>query len=358
MRMRTPTVGRLKAVVQQLLLASVKAVPSGRRALAAIGRAEPQRPAWLGRGRPLLAASRIKHRNCELLEHRKERRGRSRSSKRNGALKACRDCLETLEEVWDLTSLLQRHLGRFPDKGNFHQISCQDSPGEVCKAVPAGAHPPCREEAAPTISPAPLTKQPLPQASAISPGSVSTYSESYLSASPTPEPFFPLDSLSPSPPSPPHGRACPPPAAPCSAPTPSGSMLSLTQGDSTTRKLDTIPHRSSPHSPWRPAIPGLVHSSSPGSALAWWQEAATAWSFSTSTHLESQKESLPLYPPEASFWEDPRKRQVEAGGLAFINPNVQELLEILISKRVESMTQSADFQLAEIAWKHWRRSGT
>ncbi|KAM9740048.1 uncharacterized protein ACBT57_014140 [Dama dama] len=93
--------------------------------------------------------------------------------------------------------------------------------------------------------------------------------------------------------------------------------------------------RSSPHSPWRPAIPGLVHSSSPGSALAWWQEAATAWSFSTSTHLESQKESLPLYPPEASFWEDPRNRQGEAGGLAFVNPNVQELLEILITKRVE-----------------------
>ena len=112
-------------------------------------------------------------------------------------------------------------------------------------------------------------------------------------------------------------------------------MLSLPQGDSTTRTLGTIPHRSSPHSPWSPAIPGLVHSSSPGLALAWWQEAATAWSFSTSTHLDSQKESLPLYPPEASFWEDPRNRQVEAGGLAFINPNVQELLEILISQRVE-----------------------
>ncbi|XP_061002301.1 spermatogenesis-associated protein 31E1-like isoform X2 [Dama dama] len=112
-------------------------------------------------------------------------------------------------------------------------------------------------------------------------------------------------------------------------------MLSLAQSDSTTRTLGTIPHRSSPHSPWRPAIPGIVHSSSPGSALAWWQEAATAWSFSTSTHLESQKESLPLYPPEASFWEDPRNGQGEAGGLAFINPNVQELLEILITKRVE-----------------------
>ncbi|KAF4008354.1 hypothetical protein G4228_020078 [Cervus hanglu yarkandensis] len=112
-------------------------------------------------------------------------------------------------------------------------------------------------------------------------------------------------------------------------------MLTLTQGDSTTLALGTTPHRSSLHSPWRPAISGLVQSNSPGSALAWWQEAATAWSFSTSTHLESQKESLPLFPPEASFWGDPRNRQVEAGSLAFINPDVQELLEILITKRVE-----------------------
>ena len=235
-----------------------------------------------------------------------------------------------------------RYLGRFPDKGSFDQVSCQDSPGEVCKAVPAGAHQPCREEAAPTISPAPLTKKALPWASTITPGSVSTYSESYLSASPTSEPLFPLDSLSPwplalspSPQSPPHGRACPLPPAPCSAPKPSGSMMSLTQGDSVALTLGTIRHRSSPHSPWRPAIPGIVCSRSPGSALAWWQQAAKAWSFSTLTHLESQKESLPLYPPEASFWGDPRNRQVEAGSLTFINPDVQELLEILITKRVE-----------------------
>ena len=196
-----------------------------------------------------------------------------------------------------------RHLGRFPDKGSFHQVSCEDSPGEVCKAVPAGAHQPCREEAAPTISPAPLTKKPLPWASTITPGSVSTYSESYLSASPTSEPLFPLDSLSPwplalspSPPSLPHGRACPLPSAPCSAPKPSGSMLSLTQGDSTALALGTIPHRSSPHSPCRPAISGLVHSNSPGSTLAWWQEAAKAWSFSTLTHIESQEKKPSALP--------------------------------------------------------------
>ena len=53
------------------------------------------------------------------------------------------------------------------------------------------------------------------------------------------------------------------------------------------------------------------------------------------TNLESQKESLPLYPPGDSFWGDPRNRQVEASSLPFINPDVQELLEILITKRVE-----------------------
>ena len=83
-----------------------------------------------------------------------------------------------------------RHLGRFPDKGSFHQVSCQDSPGEVCKAVSAGAHQPCREEAAPTVPPAPLTKCPLPWASTISPGSVtfsvSIPSHSSLSTSSTP----------------------------------------------------------------------------------------------------------------------------------------------------------------------------
>ena len=152
-----------------------------------------------------------------------------------------------------------RYLGRFPDKGSFDQVSCQDSPGEVCKAVPAGAHQPCKEEVATTISPALLTKCPLPWASTISPGSVTSVSfpsHSSLSASPTPEPLFPLDSLTPWPlalssslPSPPHARACPPPPTPSSEPPPSGSMLSLNQGGSMALILCIIPHRSPPHSP-------------------------------------------------------------------------------------------------------------
>ncbi|XP_055283933.1 putative spermatogenesis-associated protein 31C2, partial [Moschus berezovskii] len=48
-------------------------------------------------------------------------------------------------------------------------------------------------------------------------------------------------------------------------------------------------HRSSPHSPWRPAISGLDHSNSPGSALAWWQEEVKAWSVSTLTQSPRKK---------------------------------------------------------------------
>ena len=138
--------------------------------------------------------------------------------------------------------------------------------------MPTRAHQPCREEAAPTIYLATLTKQPLPWASTISPGSVTSVSipsGSSLSTSPTPEPFFPLDSLStwpltlsPSSPSPPYVRACPPPPTPSSPPPPSGSKLSLNQSDHgthtghlVTQVISTLPLETSHH--------GLVLSSSP-----------------------------------------------------------------------------------------------
>ena len=133
--------------------------------------------------------------------------------------------------------------------------------------MPTRSHQPCREEAAPTIYPAPRTKQPLPWSSTISPGSVTSVSIpscSSLSTSPSPEPFFTLDSLStwplilpPSPPSPLYVRAYPPPLTPSSAPPPSGCKLSLNQGDSMALTLGTMCHRSSPHCPWRPAITAL-----------------------------------------------------------------------------------------------------
>ncbi|XP_069429793.1 spermatogenesis-associated protein 31E1-like [Ovis canadensis] len=274
-----------------------------------------------------------------------EPRRRRRSRKKNAAVKACRDCRKELEEVRDLTSLLQTHLGRFPEKGNFHQLS-QDAPGKVCKAAPAGAHQPYREETAPTVSPAPLTEQPLPQASTLSsdsvPSSFSVHSDSSLSASQIPESSLPLDSLSPQPlavsPTPPcfpDAVVCPAPSTASSVPQPPATMLNLSQGESMALPLGTISHRSSLPSPWRPAISGLLHSSCPLSALTWWQGAEKTWSSSTLTHFESQKEHLSSHPEEASFWGDLTNRQVEAGSLSFVNPDVQKLLEILITKRVE-----------------------
>ena len=132
--------------------------------------------------------------------------------------------------------------------------------------MPTRSHQPCREEAAPTIYTAPLTKQPLPWASTISPGSVTSVSIpscSSLSTSPSPEPFFPLDSLStwplilsPSPPSPLYVRACPPPLTPSSAPPPSGSQVesqsgglySTHTGHHVTQVISTLPLETSHHS--------------------------------------------------------------------------------------------------------------
>ena len=53
------------------------------------------------------------------------------------------------------------------------------------------------------------------------------------------------------------------------------------------------------------------------------------------TNFESQQKHLPCHPPEASFWGHPKNGQIEASTLSFVNPDVQKLLEILITKRVE-----------------------
>ncbi|OWK07350.1 hypothetical protein Celaphus_00017177 [Cervus elaphus hippelaphus] len=194
-----------------------------------------------------------------------------------------RGCLEALEEIWDVTSPLQRHLGRFPDKGNFHQVSSQDTPGQMCKGTPPGAQQLWRKKPAPTMSSvSPLPKRPLPRASSFSPALVSIHSDSSLRASPTPQSLLPLDSL--------------PPTCFLSFPTmelpstsaPRGSLLSLPQGDPMAVTLGTTPQRSSPGSPWRPAI-----------------GAAKEWSFSTLTHLGTQKNNLPHTLQRHDFGETP-----------------------------------------------------
>ncbi|XFF80700.1 hypothetical protein AB1E18_006919 [Capra hircus] len=90
-----------------------------------------------GKNKPTLPPLR-KHRNTR--KHQMQLSRRCRDKKTDRALKACRDCLKELEEVRDLASHLQRHLGKITDKGTVHQLSSQERPGEVYKQAPAGAH--------------------------------------------------------------------------------------------------------------------------------------------------------------------------------------------------------------------------
>nr|XP_031544705.1 spermatogenesis-associated protein 31E1-like [Vicugna pacos] len=235
------------------------------------------------------------------------------------------------------------HLGRFLDKGGFQHLYCQEPPDKVCTAEPAGAQQPCREEGISTMFPAPLTKHLPPLASAPLPDSVivpvSIHLDLPSSACPSPEPFLCLDSLSsrplalsPLPPSPPDARACSTPLTapsapllPDSTPRPQRDPLALPRG--------TTPRSSSPRITWAPGISGLDGSSCPVPELPWCQVASKAWRVFTVTRSESQQGLLSRHPPEAPFWEDPTGRQVKASGLPFVTPDVQKLLEVLITKR-------------------------
>ncbi|XP_045425375.1 spermatogenesis-associated protein 31E1-like [Lemur catta] len=63
----------------------------------------------------------------------------------------------------------------------------------------------------------------------------------------------------------------------------------------------------------------------------WWA-VAKALLLPTSHHSQSQPERLLHHPPEASFWGDPTHRQIKGGDPTFINPDVRELLEMLLTK--------------------------
>ncbi|XP_029776031.1 spermatogenesis-associated protein 31A6-like [Suricata suricatta] len=283
-------------------------------------------------------------------KHQVELKRRNKSKKKSRALKACRNCLKELEGARSLISLLQSCLGRLPDKGGFHQLLSQDLPGEVCKAVPAGAHQPCGEPvdaAAPTISllatPVPLTQRPLLLGSTTS--SVSVHSYSSLNASSPSEPFFPLNNVLPqllalSPPlqHPLKSEACSPPLTASSEPQTPDAILTLSHCDSLAFPLSTIPDRSS-HTPWSAtpvlAISGLGHSNCPISALSWWHAAAKALCLSTSSNYESQQEHLSHHTPEASFWRNPTKTQVGAITPSLLSSDDQKLLEIQVTKRVK-----------------------
>ncbi|XP_066897175.1 spermatogenesis-associated protein 31E1-like [Kogia breviceps] len=230
-----------------------------------------------------------KHGNIR--KHQMEPRGRCKLKKKNKALKACGACREELEEVRALLSLLQSHLERLLDKGSFHQPSCQDPPGEACKAASAGADQPCREpaeEAVPATCPsaalAPLTQGSLPVASTLS-----------------------------------------------TEPQDQSNLKRITLG--------TAAKSSTPgNSFWATVILAIL---SVGLAfycvlfLSLWWKTTKALFFPTSSQSEPPQEHLAHQPPEAPFLAGPTDKQVETGSLSFVNPEVQKLLEILITKNAK-----------------------
>ncbi|XP_040611170.1 spermatogenesis-associated protein 31E1-like [Mesocricetus auratus] len=81
--------------------------------------------------------------------------------------------------------------------------------------------------------------------------------------------------------------------------------------------------------------PGLDQTSTPMLGPSWYQVAAKTWCNSNSSHGESLQDHLSLIFQEASFWTSPTSRSIEAREPSFINPNIQNMLELQITKRVE-----------------------
>ncbi|XP_045876089.1 spermatogenesis-associated protein 31E1-like [Meles meles] len=231
-----------------------------------------------------------KHRKSR--KYQVESRRRSNRSQKSQILKACRNCLHDLEEVHSLVYLMQSHLERLSDQGGFHQSLRQAAPGQVHQWAPAGAHQPCREpveDAAPTVASSPAR-------------------------APLTGPTRPLAST--------------PPARPQEEQTNLKKIL-----PDTVRK-NFVPGNSY----WAsliPAISGPGHASYPILSFAWWWESTKSLFLPGTLQHKCQQEHVSCHPPDASFWGGLTNRQIETHNPSFVNPDVQKLLELLISKSVE-----------------------
>ncbi|KAF5912059.1 hypothetical protein HPG69_003333 [Diceros bicornis minor] len=70
------------------------------------------------------------------------------------------------------------------------------------------------------------------------------------------------------------------------------------------------------------------------SFLPWWKMTKVLF-FPTSSHFESHQGHLSCNAPVASFWGSPTNRQGETDSPSVANPDVQKLVETLITKGVE-----------------------
>nr|XP_035950378.1 spermatogenesis-associated protein 31E1-like [Halichoerus grypus] len=183
------------------------------------------------------------------------------------------------------------HLVRLSDQRHF-QLLQQAAPGQVHRGVPAGAHQPCREpmEDAPTVapspSPAPLTGRPLPLASTR-------------------------------------------PAEPQKDQT---NLKEIPLSDTVRKSL--LPGNSYLAS-LIPTISGLGHASYPILSFSWWWECTKSLFLPSSLRHKCQEEHVSCHAPETSLWGGLTNRHIETHNPSFVNPDVQNLLEILITKRVE-----------------------
>ncbi|XP_037350600.1 spermatogenesis-associated protein 31E1-like [Talpa occidentalis] len=269
-----------------------------------------------------------------------------RSRKKHRALKACRDCLQVLQEVRVLISLLYSHLRRHPEKCSSHQSLGQDPPGKVWEDAPAGVlqHPrKCVEDATPAVS---LSASPISLTSTNAPGpmfsSPTITSLSSLSVSETPEPS-PLECPSLQPPTflpqpsvPPELEAWPPSLKAASGCPHPDTTLTCPQCDSKALPMGTARY-SPPRTPWLPSVrtlSGVGRSTHPISSESWGQTTAKDLRLSASSQPKSRPEPLSNPSQKDSFQGDTRNPWVETGSPPF-SPDIQELLKILINKQVE-----------------------
>ncbi|XP_006874640.1 PREDICTED: spermatogenesis-associated protein 31A6-like [Chrysochloris asiatica] len=318
---------------------------------------------------------------------------RVRKRNKSKAVKACRSCLKELHETGSLISQLQNYLGELPDKGSFHQPSCQDASDGVHKRVPAEAHQPCAEPSegvASLVSVIPQLQnclgelpdkgsfhqpscqdasdgvhkrvpaeahQPCAEPSEGVASLVSVVPPS-SSAVPLTQPAQPLPSalsralmnpsisdLSPPPLAlpPPHlpgSFACLQPPVLSTSPLPDAT-LTLSHRDSMAmmHPLSPLAKKPFPDDCWfagtTSMITGLDPSSCPNSTLSWWQVAAKTLGLSTMKYCESQQEHTSCHEQEAAFWGGHADRNLETVNPIFPNPEVQKLLEIQVTKKVK-----------------------
>ncbi|XP_037350601.1 spermatogenesis-associated protein 31E1-like [Talpa occidentalis] len=167
---------------------------------------------------------------------------------------------------------------------------------------------------------------------------------SSLSVSETPEPSPPLEcpslqtpTFSPQPSASPESEAWPPSLKAASGCPHPDTTLTCPQCGSKALPMGTARY-SPPHTPWPPSVrtlSGVGRSTHPISSESWGQTTAKDLRLSASSQPKSWPEPLSNPSQKDSFRGDTRNPQVETGSPPFINPDIQELLKILINKQVE-----------------------